>query len=82
MVAHHDSIFEEEKVRRASKFLYFCQWPRWGSLGSNWYELREFKVVLTNVVGILTVHGTLPFGVYFLFRALRIHVVELILVIY
>ena len=60
MVAHHDSIFKQEKVGRASKFLYFCQWPRWGGLGSDWYELREFEVVLTDVVGILTVHGTLP----------------------
>ena len=60
MVAHHDSVFKEEEVGRASKFLYFCQWPRWGSLGSDRYELREFEIVFTDVVGILTVHGTLP----------------------
>ena len=60
MVAHHDSVFEEEKVGRAAKFLYFCQWPRWGGLRSDWYELREFEIVLTDVVGVLTVHRALP----------------------
>ena len=60
MVAHHDRVLEEQKVGTAPELFDLGQGPRWRSLCSDGNQFGELKVVLTNVVRILSIDAGLP----------------------
>ena len=60
MITHHHCVLEEQEVGTSAELLNFCQWTRWRCLRSNRNQLREFKVILADVVHILSVVARFP----------------------
>ena len=60
VIAHHHCVLEEQEVGTSAELLNFCQWTRWRCLRSNRNQLREFKVILADVVHILSVVARFP----------------------
>ena len=60
MVAHHDCVFQQKEVWRATKLFNLGQGPGRGRLGSDGNEFGELKVVFGDVVDVLAVVARLP----------------------
>ena len=60
VVAHHHRVFEEQKVGTAPELLDLGQRPRWRSLSPDGNQFRELKVVLADVVRVLSIIAGLP----------------------
>ena len=60
MVAHHDRVLEEQKVGTAPELFDLGQRSWWRSLRSDGNQFGELKVVLADVVRILSIIAGLP----------------------
>ena len=62
MVAHHDSVLEEQEVGTAAELLNLRQWTGWGRLRPYRNKFRELKVIFTDVVDVLAIIARLSKG--------------------
>ena len=62
MVAHHDSVLEEQEVGTAAELLNLRQWTGWCRLRPYRNKFRELKVIFTDVVDVLAIIARLSKG--------------------